>query len=110
MLYLFTRRYNWTMKLTNRQIRYLKGEAHSKKPVVTVGIKGASKTVLKEIDETLNAHELIKVKLPAGPKDAKQSLSNEISAPNKAVIIGLTGRTLILFRQNKTDESKYSLP
>ena len=98
------------MKLTNKQIRYLKGEAHAKKPAVTVGIKGVSKTLLEEIDSTLNVHELIKVKLPAGPKDAKKSLSDALSAPNKAVIIGLTGRTLILFRQKTTDESQYSLP
>jgi RNA-binding protein len=98
------------MKLTNKQIRYLKGEAHAKKPVVTVGIKGLSKAVHEEIDGALSAHELIKVKLPAGPKDAKLSLSGELSAPNKALIISLTGRTLILFRQNKPDESKYSLP
>jgi len=110
MLYRFTRRYNRLMKLTNKQIRYLKGEAHAKKPVVTVGIKGISKTVLEEVNGALGAHELIKVKLPAGPKDAKMSLGNELSAPNKATIISLTGRTLILFRQKTPDESKYSLP
>ena len=98
------------MKLTNKQIRYLKGEAHAKKPVVTVGIKGVSKSVLEEIDGALVTHELIKVKLPAGPKDAKLSLSKQLSAPNKSLIIGLTGRTLILFRQKKPDESKFSLP
>ena len=110
MLYRFTRRYNRLMKLTNKQIRYLKGEAHAKKPVVTVGIKGISKTVLEEVNGALDAHELIKVKLPAGPKDAKMSLGKELSAPNRAVIISLTGRTLILFRQKTPDESKYSLP
>ena len=98
------------MKLTNKQIRYLKGEAHAKKPVVTVGMKGVTNTLLEEIDGTLNAHELIKIKLPAGPKEEKQSLCEELSAPNKATIIGLTGRTLILFRQKSSENSKYALP
>lgn len=98
------------MKLTNKQIRYLKGEAHAKKPVVTVGMKGVTKSLIEEIDGALNAHELIKIKLPAGPKEDKKSLCEELSTPNKATIIGLTGRTLIMFRQKSTENSKYSLP
>jgi RNA-binding protein len=98
------------MKLNNKQIRYLKGQAHSKKPIVTIGMKGITDNILEEIDSALRYHELIKVKLPAGPKDAKIDIAEQISKPNKASKVGLTGRTLILFRQNAPDNTKIVLP
>ena len=44
------------------QKKYLKGLAHSLKPTVFVGQKGAVPSVIKALDEALDTHELIKVK------------------------------------------------
>ena len=43
------------MKLTNKQIRCLKGEAHSKKPVVSVGMKGLTESVNPDFDGSPHA-------------------------------------------------------
>ena len=42
----------------------LKGLAHNLKPVVLLGANGLTEGVLAEIDNALNHHELIKVKVP----------------------------------------------
>ncbi len=49
------------MILNNKQKQYLKGLAHSLKPVVLLGQHGLTEGVLAEIDLALNHHELIKV-------------------------------------------------
>ena len=49
-------------KITGKQKKYLKGLAHKLNPVVMVGNK-AFQAVLKEIDATLEAHELIKIRV-----------------------------------------------
>lgn len=51
------------MILNNKQKQYLKGLAHSLKPVVLLGQHGLTEGVLAEIDLALNHHELIKVKV-----------------------------------------------
>ncbi len=91
--------YNTVMKLNNKQIKYLKGLAHSTKPVITVGNSGLALSVRKEIDNALSHHELIKVKLPAGGKSEKQDLVDEICKHSGATAIALTGRISIIFRQ-----------
>lgn len=97
------------MILTNKQKYYLKGLAHHKKPVVSIGTKGMTKPVLAEIDSALTHHELIKVKLPGGDKSSKQILVDEICSASMAHSIGITGRTVIIFRQNDSKNTKIKI-
>ena len=48
---------------SSKELRQLRAQAHSLKPVVTVAGKGLAPSVLEELDRALNDHELIKVKL-----------------------------------------------
>ena len=98
------------MKLSNPQTRYLKGLAHSLKPIVTVGMKGLSDSVHDETDNALSRHELIKIKLPAIPKHEKLHILGEVTSRSGAILITLTGRTAIIFRQNPPQKSKINLP
>ena len=50
--------------LISIQRQYLKSLAHRLSPVVMVGNQGVTVTVLKEIEHSLAAHELIKIKTP----------------------------------------------
>jgi RNA-binding protein len=101
--------YNTVMILSNKQVKYLRGLAHSKKPVVTVGNNGLTPSVLDEIKYALSHHELIKVKLPAGEKTTRRDLVDTICKQSGAVSISLTGRTAVIFREtNDTSENKRS--
>ncbi len=59
------------MTLSNKQKQYLKGLAHSLKPVVQLGNNGLTEGVLAEIDVAITHHELIKVKIPTDDKEEK---------------------------------------
>ena len=59
------------MKLSNKQKQFLKGLAHPLKPVVQLGGNGLTEGVLAEIDNALNHHELIKVKVPSDDREEK---------------------------------------
>jgi RNA-binding protein len=53
--------------LKGSQRKYLRGDAHSYKPIVQIGKEGLSENVIRAIDAALQSHELIKVKsLPSG--------------------------------------------
>ena len=53
---------------TSKELRQLRAQAHSLKPVVTVAGKGLAPSVLEELDRALNDHELIKVKVAVGDR------------------------------------------
>ena len=57
------------MALSPSQRRYLRSLAHDLHPVILLGAKGATDAVVKELDQTLSHHELVKVKLSGGDKE-----------------------------------------
>jgi putative YhbY family RNA-binding protein len=66
------------IELTPEQRRTLRAAAHHLHPLVTVAGKGLSDTVLKEIDRTLGAHELIKVKLQGIEREERDAMLTDI--------------------------------
>ncbi|MBT0586521.1 ribosome assembly RNA-binding protein YhbY [Alteromonas oceanisediminis] len=96
------------MNLSTKQKQFLKGLAHDKKPVVQLGNNGLTEGVMAEIDNALNFHELIKVKIPTDDREEKSLIADAIVRETGAVKIQVIGHTLILFKQS--DEQKITLP
>ncbi|ART83524.1 RNA-binding protein [Oceanisphaera profunda] len=96
------------MTLTNKQKQYLKGLAHSLKPVVLLGQHGLTEGVLAEIDLALNFHELIKVKVASEDRDTKALIIDAIVRETKAFKVQSVGHVLTLYRAS--EEKKISLP
>src|SRR3989304_5856531 len=68
MMWLHIKDNGKSMALNIRQKKYLRQQAHARKPVVTVGNPGLSAAVLAEVRIALRTHELLKIKLPAGAR------------------------------------------
>ncbi|MCC2615797.1 ribosome assembly RNA-binding protein YhbY [Aestuariibacter halophilus] len=96
------------MKLTNKQKQYLKGLAHSLKPVVQLGGNGLTEGVLAEIENALSHHELIKVKVPTDDRDEKSLIMDAIVRETHAEKLQVIGHVMIMFRQS--DEKKIQIP
>lgn len=96
------------MKLTNKQKQYLKGLAHSLKPLVQLGNNGLTEGVVAEIDSALAHHELIKVKVPSDDRDEKALIMDAIVRETAATKLQVIGHTLIIYRQS--DEQKIHIP
>lgn len=96
------------MRISGKQKRYLKGLAHSRKAVVTIGSKGLVDSVLTEIDEALARHELLKIKLPALSREDREQLLASICNATGSDQVQTIGRVCILFRA--ADPSRIDLP
>lgn len=94
--------------LTGSQIRYLRGLAHHRKPVVTIGANGLSESVLSEIDQALTHHELLKVKLPAVDAPERVSLLDDMCAATGAERVQAIGRVGVIYRP--APEPSISIP
>ncbi len=96
------------MKLSNKQKQYLKGLAHSIKPVVQLGNNGLTEGVVAEIDNALSHHELIKIKVPTDDREQKQLIMEAIIRETNAIKLQVIGHTMVMFRQS--EEKKIAIP
>ena len=93
--------------LTSFQAKYLRALAHRLKPVVWVGQKGLSASLLDSILEALNAHELIKVKFTdIKDRGLKAQYLSEIEQRTDSRAAGMIGHTSILYRPHPTPEKR----
>lgn len=87
------------MTLTGARRRELRAAAHSLKPVVQLGNKGLTDAVHFEIDQALNAHELIKVRLAGMDREQRRSSAADIAKRHAAELVGEIGNIAILYRK-----------
>lgn len=97
------------MPLSNNQIRHLRGLAHPLRPVVMVGQHGMKDSIMAEVEIALDAHELIKLKISVGDREARDEIIQDILAQSGAELVQRIGNTAILFRRNP-DQPKVALP
>ena len=93
--------------LTGQQRRRLRALANPMKPIVHVGEAGLSEPVLKALDDALEHHELVKVRLRS--PENKKATAAELAERSGAELCGLVGHTVILFRRN-SDKPQIELP
>ena len=97
------------MALKNAQKRYLRGLTHGLNPVVMVAERGLAPSVLKEMEIALDHHELIKVKISAADRDARDTLVAEMLAATNAELVHKIGHVVSIWRRNAA-HPKIELP
>jgi RNA-binding protein len=94
-------------KLKGYQRRYLRGLANPLKALVQVGESGLSDAVIRALDDALEHHELVKVRLQQPPD--KKAIAQELAERTAAELCGLIGHTVILYRRHPKNP-KIELP
>lgn len=92
-------------KLRYAEIRYLKKLAHSLKPVVQIGRKGLTESVLESIDSALDDHELIKLRF-VDFKEEKKEISGIIVEKTGCTMVGMIGNVVTLYREHPDEERR----
>ena len=84
--------------LTPAQRREQRGLAHHLDPVVLVGQDGLTPAVLKEADAALKAHGLIKIRVFADDRSAREVMLAELAERLSAAPVQHIGKLLVLWR------------
>ena len=98
-----------SIALTNAQIRFLRGQAHDLKAMLQDGGKGITDALAAEVDGALEHHELIKVKVAAGDREARDAMIAELAERTGAALVQRIGHTAVLYRPAK-DKRQIVLP
>lgn len=94
--------------LSIQERKRLRQIGHALNPVVMIGDKGLSESVVEELSRALNDHELIKVKVVAEDRVARGALITEISEVSGAEVVQTIGKIALLYKKAEKQNPKLS--
>ena len=87
------------MSLTEKQKRELRGRGHALKPVVSIGNSGLSKAVLKELELSLEHHELMKIRISGADRDVRRKMIDLICTTYNTELVQAIGHIALLYHK-----------
>lgn len=92
-------------QLNPRERSAFRSRAHALEPVVLIGDGGLTPAVLSEIDRSLNAHGLIKIRVAGDDRTAREDILRQVCDGLNAAPVQHIGKILVIYRQ-KPDKPK----
>lgn len=87
------------MALTEKLKRELRGRGHALKPVVTIGSAGLSPAVLRELELSLEHHELMKVKIAGADRETRRAMIDQLCDTLGAELVQSIGHIALIYRE-----------
>lgn len=78
----------------------LRAAGHHLSPVVQVGKEGVSEAVLRQLDEQLTAHELVKVRIGTESPEDRFEAAGRLGEAAGAQVAQVLGRTVLVYRRH----------
>lgn len=94
------------MSLSESQKKQLRGLGHRLNPVILVGDAGLSESLLRELDSSLDHHELLKVRVRAGDRGVRDAIIDELCRSARAELVQRIGNVALVYRQNPDKKKK----
>jgi RNA-binding protein len=95
--------------LTGKQKRFLRSKAHHIQPIFQVGKGGVNSNLVKQVEEALEARELIKVSVLQNCEEDKETVAAELSTGSKAELVQVIGSTIVLYKES-INQKRIELP
>jgi RNA-binding protein len=78
----------------------LRAAGHHLSPVVQVGKDGVTDAVLRQLDDQLTAHELVKVKVGSESPEDRFEAAERLGGAAGAQVAQILGRTVLVYRRH----------
>ncbi len=91
--------------LNSRQRAQLRGMANGYETIFQVGKGGISDQLVKQVDEALEARELIKLRTLENSPESSRSAADEIAKRVNADVVQVIGSRFILYRESKENKN-----
>lgn len=95
--------------MKGKQRSYLKSLANQLDATVNIGKGGLTESVLKQIDQDLEANELVKIKVLNNNMDDKDEMLEEILEKLDCEFVSQLGFRFVVYRRNE-EKPKIELP
>ena len=91
--------------MKGKQKAWLKKKAHNMPVNVMIGDKGITESLVKSMEDNLQANELVKISISHPDRDVRKEISEELADKTESFIVAIIGKTTIFYRENP--EKKY---
>lgn len=98
------------MKLSTKQIAYLRSLAQSLRPQLMLGHEGYTAGTQAALEDLFRGRELVKVRLLRTTGDEPKEVAEVMANEAKATVVGVVGRTFVLYRPNPDLKERIELP
>jgi RNA-binding protein len=78
----------------------LRGHGHHLSPIVQIGKGGASPAVLKQVEQALEDHELVKVRVDADSPDDRFAAADALGALAGVDVVQILGRAILIYKRH----------
>ncbi len=95
--------------MTSKQRAYLRSLANNLTAIFQVGKNGISDNLIKQVDDALEARELIKLNVLETSPDEITEIANLLAQKTNSDLVQIVGNKITLFRKKKKN-SKIELP
>ena len=99
---------NESQALQNRLLRQYRAIAHKLHPIVSVGGQGLTSGIEAELDRALTDHELVKIKVSVGNREARDAMIERLVTLCGAELVQKIGRTATLLRHSANADPRKS--
>jgi RNA-binding protein len=89
--------------LTGKQRRHLRGLGHGLRPIVQVGKGGIDDGLVAAVEQALDDHELVKIKVGEAAAIDRHEAAQAIADQTHSEVAQVLGNTVLLYRANPDD-------
>ncbi|WP_347549516.1 ribosome assembly RNA-binding protein YhbY [Pseudalkalibacillus hwajinpoensis] len=90
--------------LTGKQKRYLRAKANRMNPIFQVGKGGVNENMTKQIEEALEARELIKVSILQNCDEDRNTVGEQLSSETGAELVQIIGNMIVLYKESEENK------
>ena len=87
--------------MTSKERAQLRGQANTMQPILQIGKNGLSENSIKQIDDALEARELIKITVLETAGESTRDLAHEVAKEVNAEVVQVIGSKFVLYRKSK---------
>ncbi|HET7500082.1 MAG TPA: ribosome assembly RNA-binding protein YhbY [Kofleriaceae bacterium] len=89
--------------LTGKQRRYLRSLGHDLKAIVQIGKDGLDDGLVAAVEQALDDHELVKIKVGEGAELDRHDAAEAIARKTHSEVAQVLGNTVLLYRADPDD-------
>lgn len=89
--------------MTSKDRAYLRSLATNIEPIFQIGKAGLSNNLIKQVDDALEARELIKITVLETANESAKALSVTLADSTNSIVVQVMGRKITLYRKRLKD-------
>ncbi len=89
--------------MNSKDRAYLRSLANTMDPILQVGKSGINENLIKQVDDALEARELIKLTVLETSPDSALEIGNQLAEKTACTLVQVMGRKITLYRKRAKD-------